>query len=290
MNAMKKLVASTIAVATAGSLAACHVEIRTQNPGGEPTASGTTAPPPATTSTETATTTSPAATSTTTQPASVDTTALQAHREQPRLSLKPVPLAPTAVPLGKKEYPGGTVPNLLSAKPTVYAFGSTASSGGLWAGDVYFPDTATTKFPDVPKSAPALRLFTNSLNIGPNSGFAGFTGAGGRKNNFLAVYNGPIVVNREVEYEVRLVSADGAKLYIDEMLIIDNDGEHEPVSKTQLVRLVKATHSMRVEYFHAKSQQVALQLYIRPTLSKSEYLLTATAWTDAATGQPFLAQ
>lgn len=156
-------------------------------------------------------------------------------------------------------------------------FGNPVPVAGAWYGDVYFPDVATTKLVGASLTKPVVRLFTSSLNVAPQP-FSGFSNFGGRKNNFVIVYQGNVEVTNEADYDVRVVSADGAKVSFDGMLIVDNDGEHEPSSKTQPVHLVKATHQIKIEYFHNKSKQVALQVYIRPRGAKTEYLLTSGAW------------
>jgi hypothetical protein len=63
-------------------------------------------------------------------------------------------------------------------------------------------------------------------------------------------------------YKFRLLSDDGSKLYIDSILIIDNDGTHAPKSITGEIYLSPGTYPIRVDYFQGPKMQIALQLFV----------------------------
>ena len=50
-------------------------------------------------------------------------------------------------------------------------------------------------------------------------------------------------------YEFQLTSDEGSKLWIDGVLVVDNDGEHVAVTVTGSRNLTAGSHSLRVEYF-----------------------------------------
>ncbi len=315
MNAMK----SVMCLGVATSVFACEVNIRTRGvqspsrgatPGANGAAGGGGAAPSQTASTNEQAVVAPAAATTTATPATATTTAAT-----------PAPVATTTTPggavagspisggiaggtsVGPMEvmrpapgtaagmnhgatYTGNTAP-LKEAHPSnptglnfSTPFGGPNSSSGAWTGDVYYPAMATTKLQGAAIGKGVVRLYTNELNIAPQA-FTGFVNYGSRKDNFVIIYNGKVTVQEEADYEVRVVSADGSRLYWDEMLVVDNDGQHEAASKSQLVHLVKAVHTIRLEYFHNRAAKIALQLYIRSKNSRSEYLLTPGAWIDA---------
>lgn len=66
-------------------------------------------------------------------------------------------------------------------------------------------------------------------------------------------------VKKEATYTFRLCSDDGSMLYIDNKLVIDDNGEHGPVYKDADIVLTKGTHLIRVDYFEFhKSQSLTL--------------------------------
>jgi hypothetical protein len=74
-------------------------------------------------------------------------------------------------------------------------------------------------------------------------------------------YRGVITVKQSGVYKFRLLSDDGSKLYIDDILVIDNDGIHESISKTGEIYLAPGTHPIRVDYFQGPKKEIALQLF-----------------------------
>lgn len=70
---------------------------------------------------------------------------------------------------------------------------------------------------------------------------------------------GTVTVPATTVYRFALNSDDGSKLWIDGVLVVDNDGLHGPVSKVGAVALAKGAHSIRVDYFN-KTGGSALKL------------------------------
>ena len=52
-----------------------------------------------------------------------------------------------------------------------------------------------------------------------------------QKNHFCVLFEAPLKVNKEEEYAFTLTTDDGSKFYIDDELLIENDGAHGPIEK-----------------------------------------------------------
>jgi len=81
---------------------------------------------------------------------------------------------------------------------------------------------------------------------------------------FAIDYVGKFWVEHAGPYGFGLISDDGAKLYIDHRLIIDNDGVHPPSTCRGTVDLASGIHEIRVPYFQGPGGAVALILIVQP--------------------------
>ncbi|HTN21443.1 MAG TPA: family 20 glycosylhydrolase [Pelobium sp.] len=63
------------------------------------------------------------------------------------------------------------------------------------------------------------------------------------------VFTGYINVNENATFEFSLYSDDGSRLYIDDELIIENDGDHARYEKSAGVALQAGLHKIKVAYF-----------------------------------------
>lgn len=70
-----------------------------------------------------------------------------------------------------------------------------------------------------------------------------------RQNNFALLIEGYVLIEQDDLYNFYLTSDDGCNLYIDDNLIVDNDGSHSALTKSGFVALKKGLHSIRFEYF-----------------------------------------
>lgn len=62
-------------------------------------------------------------------------------------------------------------------------------------------------------------------------------------------------------YRFYTSSNDGSKLYIDDKLIVDNDGLHGPVQKSGDIELTERMHRIRVDYFQGGGSKVLMVYY-----------------------------
>lgn len=71
-----------------------------------------------------------------------------------------------------------------------------------------------------------------------------------RETYVAAVFDGRIQIPNDGNYTFYLASDDGSKLYINDQLVIDNDGDHGVVLKTGTVQLTSGVQNIRVEWFN----------------------------------------
>jgi len=76
----------------------------------------------------------------------------------------------------------------------------------------------------------------------------GFNGFG---DNFILHLSGFISVDQSGTYQFKLSSDDGSRMFIDDQLIIDNDGLHGTLAVKGSVDLNAGTHTFKIEYFQA---------------------------------------
>jgi hypothetical protein len=149
-------------------------------------------------------------------------------------------------------------------------FGATVVSPFGLRGDVYLLRKNTARLPDFLKLEPVGSIYTSVLNVLPRNAFTiGYPGVQDRYEWFAIDYNGKFWINEPGNYEFRLISDDGSKLYIDGRAKIDNDGLHLPVGITATAKLTGGIHTIRVSYFQGPCGNhinpcVALQLEIKP--------------------------
>ena len=132
--------------------------------------------------------------------------------------------------------------------------------GAVWkipAGTDKLPDFASLGDPIGTFVVPT--IYTSARPF--NAGFPGVESEGEAVKEWYAVrYVGLVNATREAEYTFRMESSDGAKLYIDDKLVIDNDGVHGPTAKEGMITLPKGKHRIVVEYFKTAGAQIALTL------------------------------
>ena len=105
-------------------------------------------------------------------------------------------------------------------------------------------------------------IYTPSLNVPQRVFKEGFPGVSNRIQGFAIDYTGRFWIDPPGNYQFRLTSDDGAKLYIDGRLVVDNDGIHPPRPRTGSVALDGGIHRMRVSYYQGPPYYLALVLEV----------------------------
>ncbi|MCX6220069.1 MAG: PA14 domain-containing protein, partial [Bacteroidia bacterium] len=72
------------------------------------------------------------------------------------------------------------------------------------------------------------------------------------QDQFAMVMNGKLLIRKAGVYEFFLRSNDGSQLFIDNQMVIDNDGSHSADSEKQgKIELSEGMHPIRLHYFQA---------------------------------------
>ena len=80
------------------------------------------------------------------------------------------------------------------------------------------------------------------------------------EDDFAVIFHTTLVIKEDGKYKFELASDDGSKLYIDNKMVIDNDGSHSLTSRYGTVDLKAGDHAICVEYFEdCDGQQLELR-------------------------------
>lgn len=140
-------------------------------------------------------------------------------------------------------------------------FGTTRPGDGL-RGQVYSLLQGMTYLPYFTFMKPLATVYTKSLNIPPQDALQGFPGLPSLRDWFAIDYNGAFWISEPGPYHFQLTSDDGSKLYIDDILVINNDGIHPPRTEEGQIELKKGGHLIRVSYFEGTRERFALVLCV----------------------------
>ncbi|AUX32417.1 MULTISPECIES: PA14 domain-containing protein [Sorangium] len=167
-----------------------------------------------------------------------------------------------------------------AAPPGVVVVGQATDFGGpetagvnALRGLVYFVPNGTSHLLNTASLSPVAVLYTPRLDISPRSWQSGFPGVpGGRNEWFQISYEGEFVTSRSGAHQFELLSDDGSRLFIDDRLVVENDGRHEPQSAQGAVMLEPGKHRIRIGYFQGPRFEIALQLFVTPPQSTRQIL------------------
>jgi hypothetical protein len=71
------------------------------------------------------------------------------------------------------------------------------------------------------------------------------------RDEFIGVeFSGCVIAPKDGVYTFSLASDDGSVLFIDDALVVDNDGLHSVVAKEGAIALAKGAHAIRLGYFN----------------------------------------
>jgi hypothetical protein len=143
--------------------------------------------------------------------------------------------------------------------------GGPEPDGDALQGLVYFLDDNPIRMPDLDQLRPIAALFAARLAATPVAFGKGFPGVGARSEWFAIRYEGVLRVAPGAAgvHVVRVVSDDGAMLYVDGALVVDNDGIHPQQERRGSVALQPGDHPMRLDYLQGAGF-VALELFVTP--------------------------
>ena len=134
-------------------------------------------------------------------------------------------------------------------------------SNGL-VGKIFLLPENTTKLPDFDTMTPQHnKIYTTRVDIPEQGWIAGFPGFRSRFEWFGIEYTCFFKTDKPGNYVFRLLSDDGSKLFIDDKMIIDNDGIHGASSESGNIFLNDSMHMAKILYFQGPRNELALQLF-----------------------------
>jgi len=92
----------------------------------------------------------------------------------------------------------------------------------------------------------------------------------GKDDLFAAEFYGQIKIDRPGTYTFYVLSNDGSKLYINDKLVVDNDGPHGAEERSGSIPLSAGRHNFRLGYFQAGGGMLLKVSYAGPGTGKRE--------------------
>lgn len=151
-----------------------------------------------------------------------------------------------------------------SQEPPTATFGTTVASSSGFRGDIFVIEPHTEELPSFRRMRAVGAIYTTALHVPERSFLSGFPGITDRFEWFAIDYRGRFWVETPGQYRFRLLSDDGSKLYINDKLVVDNDGLHAPLAVEGSGYLTRGVHTMRVSYYQGPGVIVALILSVKP--------------------------
>jgi hypothetical protein len=171
-------------------------------------------------------------------------------------------------PGGPGAGPGGAGVPVVSGK---FAFGS--DTRGAFKGVACFIRPGVLRIADVHGCTPMAVFYTNTFDVFERQQGRGFPGITDRSSWFMIEYTGGFTVGKAGTYEFRLHSDDGSYLFVDGAMVIENDGKHQPTSRSGSIPLQAGLHQLKLLYAQT-TDRMALQLFVRVPGTFFEKLFT----------------
>lgn len=122
------------------------------------------------------------------------------------------------------------------------------------------PKSRLTKLPDFRKLKPAKTGRVKNFDLSPAQ----------RSDHFAMVFEGYLKIDRAGDYFFYTRSDDGSKLYINDKLVVNNDGLHAPEVKYNRIKLSSGSHKIKVEYFENQGDERLFVAYKGPGVRQQE--------------------
>ena len=145
-------------------------------------------------------------------------------------------------------------------------FGTDVMPGHGLIGQVYVPGGQIHRMPDFDLLTPIYTFVTANLDVSKRDYTEGFPTPEMQSvvEDFAIRFRGELAIDTPGLYRFGLYSDDGAKLYIDGTLVVDNDGIHGPKGEKGIITLTAGTHPVEIHYFQGPRHSIALQWYYQP--------------------------
>lgn len=165
-------------------------------------------------------------------------------------------------------------------------FDTDVVAGHGLIGQVYVPGGPIQQMPDFDRLTPVYTFVTPNLDVPQRRYTEGFPTPEMQSvvENFAIRFRGELAIDTPGRYTFGLYADDGAKLYIDGKLIVDNDGVHTAMGKQGDITLKAGSYPVEIHYFQGPREFIALQWYYQPPKepvsewSRSSISVTTPKW------------
>lgn len=133
-------------------------------------------------------------------------------------------------------------------------------------GEVYVPGGQIHQMPDFNLLTPIYTFVTPNLDVSKRDYTEGFPTPEMQHvvEDFAIRFRGELAINTPGLHHFALYSDDGAKLYIDGTLVVDNDGVHIAKGEKGSITLSTGVYPVEIHYFQGPRHAIALQWYYQP--------------------------
>jgi len=153
---------------------------------------------------------------------------------------------------------------LCAQNEPAYTFGTTVVDSSGLHGRVFYLKPGTQKLPNLDRMRPVGSVYTTSLNVWPQHFDEGFPNITERYEWFAIEYTGKIWIEKAGLYRFSLLADDGARLKLNDKLVLDNDGVHLATACSGGATLTRGVYDIEVDYFQGPRFTVALVLAVAP--------------------------
>lgn len=163
-----------------------------------------------------------------------------------------------------KSDPTQTSSTVLKLEPATQVFAGCTNDlkGFPIKADVYQIPEDSQRLPDFTSFAKTSATACMEAFQIPNRAWSdGFPGQPSLIEWFAIRATSSLTVNATGKHYFKLNADDGAKLYIDGQLVVDNDGQHAEKAVVGSINLTKGQHDIVVEYFQGPRYHIALELF-----------------------------
>ena len=134
----------------------------------------------------------------------------------------------------------------------------------LIRGEVFIIEKTTTFIPkDFTKLTPITTIFVSEINVPSRAWNNGFPDLPEIYEWFAIEYRATIRINQDGNYKFRLLSDDGAMLFIDDKKVVDNDGVHQFLPVSGGIKLAKGEHNFKLQFFQGPRYEAGIQLFVK---------------------------
>jgi subtilase family serine protease len=158
-----------------------------------------------------------------------------------------LPLLSTNTPVQNQNTPQGATNTNIATYATLPAVLNVSGSGTGLLGQYYVPGGIVDNFPDFDSIAPLHTRIDQTVDF--VSVYDDFGANLGQNDYFAARWTGKINIATPGDVTFYINSDDGARLYIDNQLVVDNGGLHGFQENSASINLTSGQHDLRLEYF-----------------------------------------